>query len=151
MNRIIMLALTVSFICTSQVAAAMMTTDGGGSSAAVDEARKLVEDKQYAEAIAKLNTALKDDPQNAEAWNLLGFSSRMNGDFDASEKYYVNALKLEPEHRGALNYMGQLFVQTGRMEKARDVLARLEKACAGECKEFDQLAQAIKDGKAGNY
>lgn len=122
----------------------------GEAGAAMKEAMMLSDDGKYAEASEKLTQILRDNAQNADAWNLLGFASRMQGKFDAAEKEYTNALKLNPKHLGALNYMGQMFVQTGRLDQARGMLAKLKDAC-GDCKEFTQLDTAIREGKAGNY
>ncbi len=127
---------------------------GGGDSSDSDGftmAKQMAMDGKHTAAIEKLNEVLKDDPKNADAWNLLGFSSRMTGAFDNAEKYYDNALSIDANHLGALNYMGQMFVQTGRIERAREMLVKLQTACDGTCEEYTQLATAIKDGKAGNY
>ncbi len=131
-------------------ASAMMTNDDASSSDTMKEAETLVKDEKYGAASEKLTMVLKSDPQNADAWNLMGFSSRMMGKFDDAEKQYTNALKIEPSHKGALNYMGQMYVQTGRLEGARGMLQRLKDAC-GDCKEYTQLDTAIREGKAGNY
>lgn len=114
------------------------------------DAMMLVDARKYADAQQKLSQILRQDAQNPDAWNLLGFSSRMQGDFDKAEKAYTNALKLSPNHVGALNYMGQMYVQTGRLDEARTMLARLKGAC-GDCTAYAQLETAIREGKAGNY
>lgn len=135
---------------TVSAASAMMTNDDASSTDTMKEAETLVKDEKYGAATDKLAMVLKSDPQNADAWNLMGFSSRMMGKFDDAEKQYTNALKISPEHTGALNYMGQMFVQTGRLEDARAMLQRLKDAC-GDCKAYTQLDTAIREGKAGNY
>jgi Flp pilus assembly protein TadD len=140
----------LALMFTVSAASAMMTNDDSSSSDTMKEAEALVQDEKYAAASDKLTMALKSDPQNADAWNLLGFSSRMMGIFDDAEKQYTNALKIEPAHKGALNYMGQMYVQTGRLEDARGMLQRLKESC-GDCKEYTQLDTAIREGKAGNY
>jgi hypothetical protein len=50
-----------------------------------------------------------------------------------------------------MNYKGQMFVQTGRLEEARSMLAKLEATCGTDCVQYKQLDKAIKDGKAGAY
>lgn len=149
-NHLSALAMAAVLLYALSGAAAMTTSETPDSSDAMKQAEALVNDGKYNSATEKLMEVLKADPQNADAWNLLGFSSRMMGKFDEAEKQYTNALKISPDHTGALNYMGQMFVQTGRMENARDMLARLASAC-GTCKEFTQLETAIREGKAGNY
>ena len=136
-----MMAMLVSVLLLgAPTAQAMMAPDGS-----------MVKSGKYDDAIDKLKDVLREMPQHASAWNLYAFSNRMLGKFDIAEKYYGNALKLSPNHLGALNYLGQLYVQTGRIDQAREVLGRLQKACEATCIEYIQLDTAIKSGKAGNY
>jgi tetratricopeptide (TPR) repeat protein len=58
------------------------------------------------------------------------------GKFDEAEKYYEAALTVNPEHTGALNYMGQLYIQTGRPAKAKEVLEKLKMACTSGCSDL---------------
>lgn len=116
-----------------------------------DNARELVTAKKYDESVEALKAVLREFPGHADAWNLLGFSTRMLGDFDKANEYYNNALTITPTHTGALNYKGQMFVQTGRLDQARDMLAKIESACGTDCDAYKQLSKAIKDGKAGAY
>lgn len=146
----ILVAALGAFAAIPQAHAMKAAPAEGASKAAMDMATSLVDGGKYAEASSKLMQILREDAQNADAWNLLGFSNRMQGKFDDAEKDYTNALKLNAKHTGALNYMGQMFVQTGRLDDARKLLARLKDAC-GDCKEFTQLDKAIREGKAGNY
>ena len=133
-------------------ARAMMNPDGSMMQLdRFDDAQKLVKAKDYDKAIETLNVILREFPRHANAWNLLGFSTRMKGDFDKANQYYDNALLITPTHTGALNYKGQMFVQTGRLDEARAMLVKLEAACGMGCVPFKQLAMAIQDGKAGNY
>ena len=72
------------------------------------DAEQLIIAKDYDGAIPLLNATLKIRPDHANAWNLLGFTHRKLGKFDKAEKYYEAALTVNPQHTGALNYMGQL-------------------------------------------
>lgn len=116
-----------------------------------DDARALVEAKNFEKGAEALKAVLREFPGHADAWNLLGFSTRMLGDFDKAHEYYDNALTITPGHTGAMNYKGQMFVQTGRLEEARSMLAKLEATCGTDCVQYKQLDKAIKDGKAGAY
>lgn len=148
-----MAAMLTGILLLGAPAAQAMMAPGGGmvQSDLYDAAEALVKDGKYEDAIVKLKDVLREMPQHANAWSLYGFSSRMQGKFDEAEKYYGNALKISPENLGALNYLGQLYVQTGRIDQAREVLGRLQKACEATCIEYIQLDTAIKSGKAGNY
>lgn len=90
-------------------------------------------------------------PGHASAWNLLGYSHRRVGKLDESELYYDAALTVNPKHIGALNYMGQLFLQTGRPDKANELLDRLKEICKNGCKELKHLQTAVDAGAASEY
>jgi len=115
------------------------------------DAEQLIIAEAYEEAIPLLNAALKKRPDHAGAWNLLGFSHRKLGKFDEAEKYYEAALTVNPAHTGALNYMGQLYIQTGRPAKAKELLKKLQAACANGCTDLKHLERAVKEGVAGKY
>ncbi len=152
MKNLVFLLFGIFLVSLPISAHALMSPDGGMVQMdSYDEAEQLVAAKQYEPAIKKLKAILREHPGHANAWNALGFSQRMTGDLDAATKSYTNALTITPNHKGALNYMGQMYVQTGRIEEARDMLAKLEAACGQDCKEYQQLSKAVAEGKAGNY
>lgn len=86
---------------------------------------------------------LAEDTQQADVYNLLGFTLRKTGDYRTSLTYYTKALELEPDHKAAREYLGELYVETGDMTKANDQLARLTTLCPNGCEERDDLAKAI--------
>jgi cytochrome c-type biogenesis protein CcmH/NrfG len=57
-------------------------------------------------------------------------------------RHYNEALRLRPDHRGAHEYLGEAYLMTGNLAKAREHLAVLERLC-GSCDEQAKLAQAI--------
>ena len=86
---------------------------------------------------------LAEDTQQADVYNLLGFTLRKTGDYRTSLTYYTKALEFEPDHKAAREYLGELYVETGDMAKANDQLARLTTLCPNGCEERDDLAKAI--------
>ena len=82
-------------------------------------------------------------PKNADIQNYLGFAYRKSGKLEASGNHYAKALELDPDHKGALEYQGELFLMTGAPEKARANLARLEVLCPSGCSELTDLKAAI--------
>jgi len=98
--------------------------------------------KDYKSALAELRD-LAEDNQQADVYNLLGFTLRKTGDFKTSLTYYTKALELEPGHKGAHEYLGELYVETGDMPKAKEQLAALTKLCPNGCEELDDLKAAI--------
>ena len=104
--------------------------------------RTKIKAKDYAGALSELRK-LADDVQHADVYNLLGYTLRKTGDFKTSLTYYTKALDLQPDHKGAHEYLGELFVETGKLDKAKDQLAALEKLCPNGCEERDDLQKVI--------
>ena len=116
--------------------------DGGYS-----EAEKAVKAKQYEDAIKKLEPIVAKDPRNVDALNYLAYSHRELGRYDVSLGYYQKALAINANHRGANEYLGQLYLKTGKMKEAQAQLGKLQKICGKGCEEYESLRTAI--AKAG--
>ncbi len=86
-----------------------------------------------------------NDTGDADWNNLMGYSLRKGPtpDFEGAEKFYNEALRIDPKHRGALEYSGELYLQTGDLAKAEQRLAALDKACFFGCQEYSDLKKAI--------
>jgi len=97
--------------------------------------------KLYAQAFKKLNKAYKSDKKNPDILNYMGFTSRKTGNFKEAEDYYLKGLDLDPKHNGINEYLGELYVQTNRIDKANERLAVL-KNC--NCEEYQDLELIIK-------
>jgi tetratricopeptide (TPR) repeat protein len=115
--------------------------------AGVKAAREKINGGDYGAAIPLLTAALKDKPSDADALNLMGFTLRKTGKTAEALDYYGRALALEPKHLGANEYLGELYVELGQIDKAKERLAILEAACGKNCEQTRQLTDAI--GKAG--
>jgi tetratricopeptide (TPR) repeat protein len=74
-------------------------------------------------------TPMLETHQHADVYNLMGFSLRKSGDRKQAYTFYRKALDFDPEHKGALEYLGELYVETGQLDKARENLALLKKLC----------------------
>jgi tetratricopeptide (TPR) repeat protein len=110
------------------------------------QAKELVDDQQYAQAIPLLQKSIQQKGEYADALNLLGFSNRKLGDMSKAMTYYTKALNKEPKHLGANEYMGELYLELNELPKAEERLAVLKGAC-GNCEEFEDLDGQIKDYK----
>ena len=97
--------------------------------------------KLYTEAFNKLEKAHKSDKKNPDILNYMGFTSRKVGNFDQAEKFYLKGLSIKPNHNGINEYLGELYVQTNRIEKANE---RLEVLKNCNCKEYGELELIIK-------
>jgi tetratricopeptide (TPR) repeat protein len=105
--------------------------------------------KDYAAALTELRD-LAEDVQQADVYNLLGFALRKTGDFKTSLTYYTKALEMQPDHKAAREYLGELYVETGNMAKAKEQLDALAKLCPGGCEEREDLQKAISAKSASN-
>ena len=104
--------------------------------------RAKIKAKDFKAAIAEL-TPMLETYQHADVYNLMGFSLRKMGDHKQAYTFYRKALDFDPEHKGALEYLGELYVETGQMDKARENVVLLKKLCPGGCEELADLEQAI--------
>ena len=110
--------------------------------------RAAVEAKEWALAIKLLSQAAARDPENANLHNYLGYSNRHEGNWETAMRHYRTALKLNPQHRGATEYMGQAYLLRGNMQLAQGQLTRLERLCGRGCEEYASLAKAIEVHRA---
>lgn len=104
--------------------------------------RAKIKAKDFKAAIVEL-TPMLETHQHADVYNLMGFSLRKSGDPKQAYTFYRKALDFDPEHKGALEYMGELYVETGQVDKARENVVLLKKLCPGGCEELADLEQAI--------
>ena len=115
-------------------------------------ARKAIDTKDWSRAMSELNTAAREDANNADVHNLLGYSwrKRANPDVTKAFEHYYTALRIDPRHKGAHEYIGQAYLMEKRPQQAELHLAQQEKICGGtSCPEYQELAKAIADFKAG--
>jgi Flp pilus assembly protein TadD len=112
------------------------------------EAQKELKSANYEAAIKVLQTA--NDSASADWNNLIGYAMRLKNppDLMASETFYKAALKIDPAHKGALEYYGELLLMKNDLAGAEQMLARLDKICFFSCEEFRDLKQAIATHKA---
>ena len=96
--------------------------------------------KRYNAAYKKLLEAHKVESRNPDILNYLGFTLRKAGKYDQAEKYYLQGLKIKPDHNGINEYLGELYVKTDRIELAKERLAVL-KNC--NCEEYKELEEVI--------
>jgi tetratricopeptide (TPR) repeat protein len=107
------------------------------------KAEKAVKAKDYASAIPILRTFVAKTPKHADALNYLGYSYRKLGQFEDALAWCQKALAIDPDHKGANEYLGELYLQMDDLAKAEERLAHLDKVCFFSCEEFDDLKEAI--------
>jgi Flp pilus assembly protein TadD len=112
--------------------------------------RKAIEAKDFKSAVGHLTKAVQENPKDPDAQSMLGFSYRKLGTFDKSMEHYQAALKVDPNHRNAREYLGELYLDMNQPANAEKELTTLKKACPmfGKCEEYDDLKEAIEKYKA---
>jgi Flp pilus assembly protein TadD len=116
-------------------------------------ARKAIESKDWSRAMSELQAAERDDPRNADVQNLLGYSWRKRATPDLAKafQHYGNALKFDPRHKGAHEYIGEAYLMDKKPAEAEKHLVQLELICGNKnCEEYQDLAKSIADYKAKN-
>ncbi|XOJ68687.1 hypothetical protein ABXT65_05030 [Candidatus Pelagibacter sp. Uisw_127] len=104
--------------------------------------------KRYAKAQTLLLKSNIEKPLQADTLNYLGFTTRKLGDYEKGEEYYLLGLKIEPNHKGINEYLGELYVVTERIDLAKE---RLEVLSGCNCEEYDELKEIIDGTKKSKY
>ncbi len=141
---VIALSLTVLLLPASGHFGRALAVDNVTSADAPDltAVRAKIKAKDFKGALAEL-TPMLETHQHADVYNLMGFSLRKTGDLKQAYTFYRKALDFDPQHKGALEYLGELYVETGQTDKARENAAALKKLCPGGCEELADLEKAI--------
>ncbi|MET0295439.1 MAG: tetratricopeptide repeat protein [Phenylobacterium sp.] len=125
----------------------MLFAGAQAGDAAYIEAVSLINARRYDEALASLAAAREAFGPHPDILTYQGYVWRKKGDYGRAEGYYQAALAIAPAHRGATEYYGELKVERGDLAGARVMLAQLEKACAFDCPEAQELRRWIAAGR----
>lgn len=118
-------------------------TDDGSVLPSYTEAKAYVDTLRFRLALPILKELVRAEPTNADAWNLLAFSQRNLGDIKLARQNYDKALALDPNHKGAHEYLGEMFLILDDLASAQRQLATLASICPQGCEQHDDLQQAI--------
>ena len=139
-----LMAVVMSFVLVSvAIAVGSSSSSTKPKDGYYEQGVKAVKSAEYKEAIKLFNKVIAANPADADAWNYLGFSNRKLKNFDQALSAYQKALGIDPKHRGANEYLGELYLLTDDLEKARERLKKLDDICFFGCEEFDDLKAAI--------
>lgn len=105
--------------------------------------RAKIKAKDFKSALVDLSGLIDKGVQQADVYNLYGFSLRKTGDYPKALTFYKKALDFDAAHLGAHEYLGELYVETGQLPKAREHLAILVRLCPLGCEEREDLEKAI--------
>ena len=151
MKKILLIIIfSISIIGSSYGAAS--SSDSGSSNydkgaSLIKKAKKLEKkskiekaNKRYEKAFEYLIKSNKETPNQPDTLNYLGYASRKLGNFEVAEKYYLEGLKIKPDHKGINEYLGELYIKTNRIDLAKQ---RLEVLGTCNCEEYDELKELI--------
>jgi cytochrome c-type biogenesis protein CcmH/NrfG len=101
-------------------------------------------------AQAILQQGLASNPNNADYHNMYAYNLRKGASPDMSLvfKHYNEALRIDPKHKGANEYLGEAYLMVNNLPKAKEQLAALDKLCFFSCKEYSELKKSIADYEA---
>ncbi len=140
----------LTIIALTLAASEGFAADSGPSTPATDNlaaARARIADKNWPAAIEELKRV--NDTGSADWNNLMAYSLRKSGaaGYATAEKFYDAALRIDPKHRAALEYSGELYLAMGDLPKAEQRLATLDKVCLLPCAEYTDLKKAVASYK----
>ena len=104
--------------------------------------------KDWNAAIRSLSSAALRDTRNADIENYLGYAYRQSGKLESAFAHYQRALRLDPRHRGAHEYIGEAYLLANNLAKAEEHLAALERICLIPCDEYEDLKEAVAKYRA---
>lgn len=141
--------LALVLVLAGAPAQAMMAEDGTVDDSPLGPIKNKIMLDLYEDAIKDLEAYVAENPTDPEAYNLLGFASRNLGEYDAAMEYYDMALELDNTLVTAIEYYGVLWLELGRVDDAKAMLARLDELCPDGCEERDMLAEALDSYESG--
>lgn len=124
--------------------------------AAFAQGQAAFEREDWPAVIEHMTRAVDERPWDDDAYNLMGFAYRKLGDYDKALAAYDRALALNPHHRGALEYLGEAYLELDQPERAREMLDRIEIECRriataasndawqSDCEEWQELDAAYR-------
>ena len=105
---------------------------------------RLLYSDQFSQALTQVRLLDNEYPDNADINNYYGFIYRKMGQYGKSGQFYKKALQLDPRHKGALEYQGELFIKTNKKELAEKNLILLKNICGTSCPEYKKLEKALR-------
>lgn len=131
-----------------------LAADSAGPAARTDPMMErynaAIERQDWKGAAATMQGAIAKDPNNADYHSLYAYSLRKGGtsDMDLVFKHYNEALRIDPRHKGAHEYLGEAYLMVGNVSKAKEELGALDKLCFFGCSEYNELKKSIADHEA---
>jgi len=142
----------VTLLCASAGAFAAGGDSGPSWSAApadpaIARAQQAIAAKDWAQAAAVMRAAAARQPGNADYHNLYAYALRKgpHPDMKLVFREYEEALRIDPQHRNAHEYIGEAYLQVGNLAKAKQHLAALDRLCFLPCDQYSDLKRAVRE------
>ena len=153
MKKLLILLLLVSFNVSgagTESSNSDSTTTSDQINSLYELAEKHIYNKKYDKSLKLLKKLTKREDlgtRRADIYNLLGFSYRKleNPELDKSFAAYMMALEIDPEHAGAHEYLGELYLMRDQKNQAMRMLSKLENLVGKNADEYKDLLQAIEN------
>ena len=144
------LALLSSAAFAAAFAADTPSTSSAPADPAMERYSAAAEKQDWKSAASAMQQAVSANPRNPDYHNLYAYSLRRSGasEMDLVFKHYNEALRLDPKHKGAHEYIGEAYLMVGNVAKAKEHLGQLDKLCFFGCSEFNDLKKAISQHEA---
>jgi tetratricopeptide (TPR) repeat protein len=143
--------------CVLTAASSFSAMGAGGSPSpaapedpVIEKSQAAIEGRNWTQAQEIVREGLARNPGNADYHNLYAYSLRMgaNPQMDLVFRHYNEALRIDPKHRGAHEYLGEAYLMTGNLPKAKEHLKMLDDICFFPCNEFTMLKKSIAEYEA---
>lgn len=143
-NRVLVMTL-LCWSCMAQAAGGDTNAETASTDPVSGAVQAAIAKKDWAAAQATLKKALEGNANNADYHNLYAYCVRKsaNPNMDVVFRHYGEALRLDPKHRGAHEYIGEAYLMVNNLPKAKEHLASLDKLCFFGCEEYRDLKTAI--------
>jgi len=144
------LAAICALVSANAAYAADTSTPSSRPDPMLDRYHAAADRQDWKSAAAAMNEALAADARNADYHSLYAYALRRSGspDMDVVFKHYNEALRIDPKHRGAHEYIGEAYLMVGNVAKAKEHLGALDKICFFGCSEYNDLKRAISEAEA---
>ena len=156
----LMFLIRILFLVIFSISIAVAAGGGGSSGDGINLGKynselkpiiKLINNQDYKNALMELETFVYENPQSADGWNYIGFVSRNLEKYEDAERYYGLGLEIDSKHKGILEYQGELYLKTNRIDKAKANLAVLDDLCSFNCTYKNKLAKKIDEAVSSAF
>ena len=147
-----------AFAAVACVVSPSRAAGGGGSDglrdtwkdADMEQLQAAIDRADWPRARELARADVEKNPSSADYHNLYAYTLRKgpNPEMDLVFKHYNEALRLDPKHKGATEYLGEAYLMIGNLDKAKQQLRALDDLCFFSCKETAMLKKAIADYEA---